>query len=86
MLCCLFTGCVILVVALLAWIFSTGEGFASKREKAAAIFEWFTLNPVPRYTAYKRDLERKSNIVEYAMALQLKKEGGLTTRAVEAAL
>lgn len=53
------------------------EEFATKRDKAERIVDWFSRNSSPVYNNYKTDLERKSNIVEYEAARKMKLEGKL---------
>lgn len=41
------------------------ECFASKREKAQKIHDWFNANENKSYVNFRRDMRRESNIVEY---------------------
>jgi hypothetical protein len=58
------------------------EKFVTKRDKAAAIYEWFRTNTSPVYSKYKKDLQG-SNIVEYEDVLTLFKNRDLTVESVE---
>lgn len=61
------------------------ESFASQREKSDTIFEWFKVRQPPyTYDKYRRDLKRKSNIVEYERARELAEKNKLTRDAVDA--
>jgi len=60
-----FAICVLAVcLLLLIWV-DWDEGFATKNEKAQAIYDWFRRNPSPEYSTYRRNLSEASNIVEY---------------------
>jgi hypothetical protein len=57
---------------------SSQEPFATKREKAQVIQQWFTNNPNGDYIQY-RDEIKKTNIVEYEDMRSLYSDGGNAT-------
>ena len=61
------------------------EPFATKREKATTIFNWFNENPKHNYSSYRDDV-RPSNIVEYEDTLGLYKKKNFTIDAIERVL
>lgn len=53
------------------------ESFADRREKARAIFNWFSATPKPTFTKFRKDIT-DSNVVEYEAVLELKNKNQLT--------
>jgi hypothetical protein len=62
---------------------STAEGFNTKREKAQAIYNWFSSSTDHKYSNYKADMKSQSNIVEYEDVMSLFKNKNLTVESVE---
>ena len=58
------------------------EQFATKKDKAQTIVDWFAANANHSYTNYKRDLNNQSNIVEYEDAMSLFQNKNLTVDSV----
>jgi hypothetical protein len=58
------------------------EQFATRREKAAAIYEAVN-DSNPSYNQYKQALGNKSNIVEYEDVMDLKHGGNFTLSNIE---
>lgn len=56
-----------LIIALVATVLymRQTEAFATKKEKADAIYMWFASNDSPTYQTYRRAMDGASNIVEY---------------------
>ncbi len=75
---------IVLIICLLR-IQST-EAFASKQDKAEAIYNWFKATNEPAYIDYKTHMGLRSNIVEYEDALGLRHAGRLTVDAIKAVL
>lgn len=59
------------------------EGFATKREKARKIHDWFTNNESHSYAKFRRDLNRESNIVEFEDVKKLFEGKNFTVDAIE---
>lgn len=59
------------------------EGFATKREKAHKIHQWFKNNESHSYAKFRSDLNRESNIVEYEDVKRLFDSKNFTVDAVE---
>ena len=74
------------ICAALAYMYFGREQFATKQEKAASIYQWFMHNPAGGYDAYRRDLNRASNIVEYEDAMRLFAGGRASVEAIAAIL
>ena len=77
--------CVIYVIIIICiWLYfqPTSEQFASKREKAQVIYDWFNTNE-PKYVNYKQDLAKASNIVEYEDVFILKQKNKLSVDNIE---
>jgi len=74
---------IILIMIIIILFIYNKESFASKPEKAEAIYDWFVKNDTPKYTKYRRDLENQSNIVEYEDALTLFKNNNLSLQNIE---
>lgn len=55
---------VVIVALYMLHAYMTAEDFATRREKANTVMEWFKSTDLPTYTAYKKDI-RGSDIVEY---------------------
>lgn len=79
-----------IIIALLAIfivvMYARQEGFTTRREKAVAVQEWFSITPNPTYTKYKGDLGHVSNVVEYEDALKLYQNDKFTIRNIEEVL
>jgi hypothetical protein len=80
-------GILLLFIILCIYLHHTGasEDFSSKREKASAVFGWFSKNSDPQYTDYKRQVP-DSNIVDYNEVKKLLQNKDLTLSSVERAL
>lgn len=76
----------LLVVALIVLSVYASEGFTDKPAKAKAIHDWFMGHSRPTYAQFKRDLDGKSNIVEYEDVLRLSHQRNLTIADVESAI
>lgn len=78
-------GILCLVIIILLFVYSKNqEGFATRREKAATIYEWFKKNPSPTYTKYKSEFYGNSNVVEYENILNLSQSApNFTLESVE---
>jgi hypothetical protein len=77
----LLAAVMLIIIILQCW---HTEGFSTKREKASAIFDWFSSNKTSiSYIKYKKDLGNESNIVEYGDVMKLFKERNLTVDSVE---
>lgn len=62
---------VVIILIICVMIYKTRENFATKRDKAETIYNWFTVNHNPLYTLYKQNMGKDSNIVEYEDVLKL---------------
>lgn len=60
----------------------TKENYASRREKARTITNWWQGNNDPSYERYKIEVPQ-SDIVEYSSVRELKKGGNLDVSSVE---
>lgn len=68
----------IVLLLIIIWLLTQSqskEDFATKKEKAEIITQWFRNNPNPTYTQYKQDFQAGTNIVEYEDALRLHQNG-----------
>lgn len=74
----------ILILVIVAIFVAASEGFASRQEKARAIFDWLTSNPAGTYAQYRAALARRSNIYEYESLRQLQRLGKLSYENVVA--
>ncbi len=77
---------VIIVIIVLLWVWwkwPAAEPFATRKEKARSIFDWFRSNPSPTYTEYKKEFPRVSNIVEYEDGLRLFQSNQFTPDEIE---
>jgi hypothetical protein len=78
---------IILIIVLLFFLWSWHrENFATKREKATRIVDWFHTNTAPNYATYRSDLNHRSNIVEYEVARGLHQEKRLNIDSLAAVL
>ncbi len=73
------------IIAIAMVAFNHCEPFATKREKASAIYDWFNKTPSHSYTDY-RDTVKPSNIVEYEDAMNLFKNKNFTVESIEQTL
>lgn len=78
---CVKTIIILTLILTLCYMMSKGEEFATRRDKAEYIHEWFAKNPSPTYTEYKKDLA-DANIVEYEDALKLKQKNMLNVENI----
>jgi hypothetical protein len=78
---CVKTIIILILLLTLFYTMSKGEEFATRREKAEYIHEWFMKNPSPTYTEYKKDLA-DANIVEYEDTLKLKQKNRLNVENI----
>ena len=69
-------------VLIIAIYLNSKEDFATKREKASTIFDWFQSHLNPAYVDYKRDIP-DSNVVEYQDVLDISKSANFTVSSVE---
>ena len=78
----------VLILIIIIYIrYHNGETFATKREKANAIFDWFSKTSNPSYVEYRSTVGRNSNIVEYNQAVHIFKEhANPTVSLIEQAL
>ena len=58
-------------------MFGTADEFKTKRDKSAAIYQWFKQTPKPTFTIYKSAVPG-SDIIEYERVLALQQQGKLT--------
>lgn len=65
-----------LVTIVIIWL--NREDFATNRDKASSIVDWFNTNQNHTYKQYRSDLSSKSNIVEYEDAKRLFQDSNLT--------
>jgi len=73
----------LIVTLVFIWAGSSDpESFATKREKAGAIYNWFAANSRPTYTRYKSEMAG-SNVVEYEDVLRLMQDRDLTVASIE---
>lgn len=72
----------ICIVALIIYM-AHGEDFATSRDKAEKIHDWFNSTTSHNYNSYRKALNDKSNIVEYEDALQLFQTKNLTLSSIE---
>jgi hypothetical protein len=77
---------IIVIAIILFWYFATKENFATKREKAEKIHDWFVNNNGGSYSKYRSALNRESNIVEYEDVRKLFDQKNFTVDSVEAVL
>ncbi len=83
----MYVALIILIIVLLVILWTWDrENFATKREKATRIVDWFRTNTAPNYAAYRSDLNHRSNIVEYEVARGLHQEKRLNVDSLAAAL
>ncbi len=76
----------ILTIFLLVLLNASSEQFATKEEKATALYNWFKNERSPTYISFRKAFNDRSNIVEYEHLLALAKSGKLTLGAVRAAI
>jgi hypothetical protein len=69
---------ILIIVVIIIYKYNATEGFATKQDKANAIYNWFSGKKTPKYSDYKKALQSKSNIVEYEDVLNLHKQGKLS--------
>jgi hypothetical protein len=74
---------IIILIILFIILYSNQENFATRRKKATAVQEWFSITPNPTYTKYKNDLGHVSNVVEYEDALRLHQNDQFTVKNIE---
>lgn len=76
---------IILIIAIIViyMAFYRSEGFATKQEKATAIYNWFSTTNKPNYTSYRKALNDESNIIEYDDVMNLFRKKDLTISAVK---
>jgi hypothetical protein len=79
---CLVILTIVVITILLIHYIALREHFATKQDKAQAIFDWFSAHPAPTYTAYKGDFRGTSDIVEYDDVMKLFKARDLTVDTV----
>lgn len=58
------------------------EGFATKREKATSIYNWWKSENSPKYQNYKNEV-KNSDIIEYKAVKDLHKGGKLNVGEIE---
>ncbi len=86
-LICIIAVLLITIVLLICLVRAQSlAAFASKQDKAEAIYEWFKSTSEPAYIDYKAHMGLRSNIVEYEDALGLRHAGRLTIDAIKAVL
>lgn len=73
----------LILIVLLIIIVYYQESFTSKEEKSMALFNWFSTVRNPTYAQFRRDLNDKSNIVEYEDILTLKQNGNLSLNSIK---
>ncbi len=71
-------GLLVFMAMVLIYMQSQNEQFANRGEKAATIYDWFIKNGSHTYDKYRRDMNRRSNIVEYEDVLNLFANRNLT--------
>lgn len=76
----------LLIMIAVFYIVQSTEGFATKREKAARIHEWFSNARSHDYASYRGALDHQSNIVEYEDVKKLFDNRDFTVATVEAAI
>lgn len=70
---------VAVILAVLAWNYSTKEGFSTVREKATRAVDYFRgAKEQPRYTDYRAHMQEQSNTYEYWNLSQLRAKGKLS--------
>ena len=72
----------ICIVAMLIYM-AQSEDFATSRDKAEKINDWFNSTTSHNYNSYRKALNDNSNIVEYEDALQLFQTKNLTISSIE---
>jgi hypothetical protein len=80
---CMVIGVLFIVALLVTYYYETTEGFATRREKAEAIWTWFSNNPSPSYNSFRKAMKGESNIVEYEDVKKLFSSGKLNLKNVE---
>jgi len=73
---------VIILVAVILYKSRT-EAFATRRDKANIIYEWFGSNSSPNYGDYRKNIGETSDIVEYEDILGLFQSDKLTVESIE---
>jgi hypothetical protein len=77
----------VLIILIIWYLNNQQEGFATRKEKAVMIKDWFEKNnKCPKYVNYVKDLDKQSNIVEYNDVMRLKEEQRLTVESVESVI
>jgi hypothetical protein len=76
-------GLLTFIAILLIILHNRKEPFASKKEKAQTIYDWFINSDSHTYNDYKKNMDNKSNIVEYEDVLRLFQNKNLTLKSVE---
>lgn len=75
---------ILIVLLLVVHLQLRREQFATRREKAMSIYEWFKQTPVPTYTKYKSAMGEHSDVVEYENVLgMMNKTPNFTVESVE---
>jgi hypothetical protein len=72
-----------LVFIIIVVVVNKKEGFATKHDKAEAIFDWMGGSSNPKYVDYKEKFDDKSNIVEFEDVLKLKKSSNFTVASIK---
>lgn len=73
----------IVFLILLLFYGSTCEGFATRRDKAEAIYKNMEGQSEPMYNDYKKAMGGQSNIVEFEDMLALKRANDFTISSIE---
>lgn len=74
-----------ILLVILALHYWNKEPFTASRQRAATIISWFSKNQKPKFTTYREQVDG-GDIVEYADAISLKRNGQLNIDSLSSVL